>query len=260
MKGSGIRVALILAGFAVYYLSGLYGAQELFDILNGITPGPLPAYFIMSVVRCIPLILVMFYLHRSGNVSGASGLQGNFPVAVIVSLIATIPMWLGSSLLFRFDTEVTINRIVILVVFAPFFEEVVYRGFLFGQLFRFARMGFIPSVVISAILFAAGHLYQSSDPWTLTGVFITTLMGGALFAWIFAEWSYNLWVPVLLHLMMNLSWLLFSVSDNAMGGLWPNIFRGMTIALVILGTLYYKKRKGIRLTISRPVLWRNNQT
>ena len=43
----------------------------------------------------------------------------------------------------------------------------------------------------------------------------------------------------------------FSVSDNALGGVYSNVFRFMTIGLIIGLTVWYKKEKGMKLEINR---------
>jgi hypothetical protein len=54
---------------------------------------------------------------------------------------------------------------------------------------------------------------------------------------------------------MNLYWMLFSAGENAFGGLYANIFRVLTITLIILGTIRYKQRKGKPLIVRRDTLW-----
>jgi len=55
-------------------------------------------------------------------------------------------------------------------------------------------------------------------------------------------------------MLMNLAWELFSVSDNALGGIYSNVFRFLTIGLVIILTVLYKKRNGIKLTVNKKTL------
>ena len=143
------------------------------------------------------------------------------------------------------------------VIFAAFFEELYFRGVFFGQLFRYAKIGFIPSILLCALLFASGHLWQSSDLSVLVGIFATTFLGALFFAWTYIEWNNNLWVPIGLHLFMNLHWMLFSVGDNALGDAYANIFRAITIAFTIVGTLLYKKHNKAGLKITRNNLWIN---
>ncbi|HPR61515.1 MAG TPA: hypothetical protein PLF35_11245, partial [Prolixibacteraceae bacterium] len=69
----------------------------------------------------------------------------------------------------------------------------------------------------------------------------------AWFAWLYVEWENNLWVPIFLHIFMNFSWIFFEVGSNALGGVFINIFRAVTIALTILITILYHKKNGLKI-------------
>lgn len=83
-------------------------------------------------------------------------------------------------------------------------------------------------------------------------------MGAILFAWLYVEWNYNLWVPVFLHALMNLAWHTFEMDETALGGVLPNIFRGLTIASAILFTILYKKKNNYGLVITKDKLFIKN--
>ena len=42
-------------------------------------------------------------------------------------------------------------------------EETQYQGFLFGVLLKHTRWGFVPVVLVAALIFGAGHSYQGDD-------------------------------------------------------------------------------------------------
>lgn len=152
-------------------------------------------------------------------------------------------MYVGFSIIFNFNSDVSLNNILIDILSAGFFEELYFRGFLFRLPFRNTKLRFIFSVLFGAIYFDMLHLYQSNDLIKLFGIFLVTSLGGILFAWVYAEWNFNIWIPVFLHMLMNLAWELFFVSDNALGGIYSNVFRFSTLGLVILVTKSYKKIK-----------------
>ena len=66
--------------------------------------------------------------------------------------------------------------------------------------------------------------------------------------------EFNLWLPIALHLFINLFWDLFAVSGNALGGLNANVFRIATIALVVVGTVIYKI-KNAGLEVNKLTFW-----
>ena len=176
---------------------------------------------------------------------------------MLVAFIAAAPMLVGYALFFNFNTQLTLTQILTGAVFAAFFEELYYRGILFGQLFRYTKLGFIPAIAVGAVLFAVVHLWQSQDPAVLIGVFFATFFGAILFAWLYAEWHNNLWVPIGLHFFMNLWWMVFNVADTAAGNNMANLFRVITIAVAIIGTIVYKRRKRLPLAVNRNTLLLN---
>lgn len=81
-----------------------------------------------------------------------------------------------------------------------------------------------------------------------------TFSGAIFFAWLFVEWNFNLWVPILTHTLMNLSWNIFQVDNSALGDMKANIFRGLTILIAIIFTILYKKNRNEKLSINRQTL------
>jgi uncharacterized protein len=164
-------------------------------------------------------------------------------------------MLVGYALKFSLNKELSFNTIIINTISSAFFEEIIYRAFLFGQLYRFTRLGFLPSVFLGSLLFGAAHLYQSTDINELVGIFSITLLGSVLFSWIYAEWEFNLWTAIFLHCLMNLYWLIFDVDVSALGSTYANIFRFSTVFLAIIGTFLYKEKKKIPFEITRRTWW-----
>lgn len=199
----------------------------------------------------IPLIIGTAIIHKFKNICQSVGLNKSFLQGLVVAFLGTLPMLIGFLFLFKFNENLSIRWLIWGAVVAGFFEELIFRGILFGQIFRYTKIGFIPTIVIGATLFALGHLYQSQDFGTIIGIFLTTFLGSVLFAWLFAEWNYNLWVSVFLHFFMNLYWILFAVSDNAFGNLSANICRFASIICIITLTLVYKRKRNLTLEINK---------
>lgn len=217
------------------------------EVINHVGLSHNIAYSIVGIPIFIGTLLISKKSHFFENL----GLNRNIWQAFAFAAVCTLPSFVGFSLFFDLNTEINLNRILVTVVAAAFFEELYFRGFLYGQLFRHTAIGFIASVLLGALLFGLIHLYQSNDAGELVGIFLITFLGAVLFAWAYTEWNYNLWVPIMLHLLMNLAWELFNVSDNALGGVYSNVFRTVTIALIIGLTILYKKRKGLPLEVNK---------
>ncbi|MEM7662389.1 MAG: CPBP family intramembrane glutamic endopeptidase [Pseudomonadota bacterium] len=201
----------------------------------------------------IPLVLAGILVGWK-NAPDALGLSSNPLTGFIVAVASTSVMLLAIAVTSDFvvpdNFVITVSRGAIL---PGIFEEIFYRAFLFGFLFRFAKWGFLPAALVGAIVFGAGHLYQSGDPTEATAIFTITALGALWFAWLYVEWGYNVWVPAAMHLLMNLWWELFAVSDSALGPMSANVSRIGVIVLSILITVWFAKRHGGRRI--KGVIW-----
>lgn len=217
------------------------------------------SYLLAYVVVSLPIVLGASVINEFKRCQTTLGLNRSVFRGALFPLICTLPMFAGYACCFSFNRHLTGDQVLMTGVAAAFFEEFIFRGFLFGQLFRYTKLGFVPSVLMGSLFFASMHLYQSNDPGVLVGIFATTFLGAVLFSWLFTEWNYNLWVSIFLHFFMNFAWMLFDVSDHAFGGVYANVFRMMTILLAIVLTLIYKRKNGLPLVINRETLWIKHQ-
>ena len=208
--------------------------------------------------QIVPIIIAIGILYRFNNILTVLCLDKNVLYGFIFSLLTVSPMLISSVVIGEIDNELSILQLLRKTLFAGFFEEVLFRGFLFGILFRKLGWGFIPASAIGAIIFGFGHLYQGTSVPEMIGIFSVTFVGSAWFAWLFIEWDENLWIPIFLHVLMNLSWTLFNVSDNALGDIYVNVFRAITIAITVFATIRFAKKRGGFL-INKGNLFRNIQ-
>ena len=196
----------------------------------------------------IPVVLAVLALNRFKfkSILTELGLVSNFKKGVVFAFLSTLPMLIGYAFLARFklSTEMSFLPVLRQAILSGVMEEILFRGFLFGLLFRRAGWGFIPAVAINALFFATGHLYQSSDLAVSLGIFFLTLFGGSWFAWLYIEWDECLWLPIGLHFFMNLWWGVFSIDATALGGIAANILRVLTIIITIVVTVKRRKNMG----------------
>ncbi len=94
------------------------------------------------------------------------------------------------------------TSVLIAVLLAPFVEEVLFRGLVFGCLKEKSR---VVAYAVSALLFALSYVltFALSD-WTLARVALLAqyLVPGLVFAWAFDR-SGTLWASILLHAAVN---------------------------------------------------------
>lgn len=248
-----IRILIIVLSFATYYfLSSNFKYIKI--ELDTITKQGLISYILTYFIIGIPIFIGTFLLDKTTNILKSLGLSESIFTALWTSILFTLPMFIGGLFFFKFNPNIDFQNLIAGTLIAGFMEELYFRGFLFGQIFKKTNLGFIPSILFGALLFAFGHLYQSQDINELIGIFIVTFSGAIFFAWLYVEWKYNLWVSILTHTLMNLSWNLFNVADSALGDLTANIFRALTIIIAIVFTVIYKNRKGENLIVNKKTL------
>jgi len=210
-----------------------------------------------------PILLAAIFFGWRKSLA-ALGLNGNILTAFTFGLAGTGVLLIGFFLTANFsppapgDYKTFDYQIIRGAVLAASMEELFYRAFLFGFLFRFAGWGFAPAALIGAAFFGVGHLYQGDNAMQALAIFAITGLGAVWFAWLYVEWRYNLWVPIAFHLLMNLYWSLFNVSETALGSTTANVLRFVVILLSIVGTVIYARYRGGRIIKGRTWIWRGH--
>ncbi|HLV45704.1 MAG TPA: type II CAAX endopeptidase family protein [Flavobacterium sp.] len=244
---------IVVLSFAIYYfLFANFKSAKVW--LDSITQQGLVSYILTYFIIGIPVFIGTFLINSSSNIFKSLGLSSNIFTAIWISILFSLPMFIGGLFFFKFNPNIHFENLIAGTLIAGFMEELYFRGFLFGQVFKKTSLGFIPSIFFGALIFAFGHLYQSQNISELIGIFILTFLGAVFFAWLYVEWNYNLWVPVFTHTLMNLSWSLFEVDSSALGDVKANIFRGLTIAIAIIFTIVYKRKKSEKLIVNKQTL------
>lgn len=201
-------------------------------------------YILTNLVICLPIFIVLLLLHKPKDFFSQLGLDGNILTGMIFALISTLPLFIAFPIIGKFNNELTFEHFLRTDALAALFEEVIFRGFIFGQFFRYSKIGFAWAVLIPALLFGSLHLYQGNDLMSSLMAFGVTFIGGIYFSWIYWKWNFNLWCPIGLHFFMNLSWILFTVEGNtvAEGSVISNVFRIISIVVAIVITIVYSRR------------------
>lgn len=244
-----IAVALALRQAAPYAFGHL---REYGPIIGeiGFQTGIVLWYFIPVV-----LVLSLFYGFRAWP--SELGLDRSMTRGWALAFVCTLPMLVTFAVAGSFAEELGVGLALLYALRAGFVEEVFYRGFIFGQLFRRAGWGFILAGVANAVVFASAHLYQASDLWSAVGVFAITFAAALWFAWLYIEWDENLWFPIGLHVLMNFYWDVFGIGGGVLGSGMSNGARAATIALSIYLTLRMVRKRGYS-RIRRGNLWKND--
>lgn len=88
------------------------------------------------------------------------------------------------------------------VLLVPITEETLFRGLIFGTLYRKnAALGYIVSVILFAAVHVLGYI-GSQDHYSLLISFIQYLPAGLALCWSYAR-SETIWTPILIHAAVN---------------------------------------------------------
>lgn len=205
---------------------------------------------VMRYLICgVPMLGFLFCLHKKSDILNSLGLNGNVLKGLGFAALCCAPMLIGMPIIGSFNSNLTFDWFLRMVVIAAVFEEIVYRGFMFGQLFRYGKIGFIWAILLPAIFFGIGHLYQGDTLVESLMAFGVTALGALYFSWVYVECNYNLWVSIGLHMFMNFSWIVFPVEGNetSVGAFVPNILRVASIALTVILIIIYKKKSSSKV-------------
>ncbi len=245
MKKTGVAVVILVVFVVadwlqeILYLSAAY--RSLYQ--------EYPFYFPESLKSLlqIGLVIAAVSLLRRVGPEGALrelGLLHPLRVGFLFALVACLPLWVVFAIINPLAESFPVAEVFYLSVLSPLAEEVVYRGFAFGQLRRLAGWGFWPAALLPAAVFGWGHAEGSGDIGTGLAIFLITGIGSVLAAWFYERWGFNLWVPFFLHCLMNLAWNVFAVGESAFAGWLPTVLQVSTLGLAAVLTIYGAKRFG----------------
>lgn len=169
------------------------------------------------------------------------GLRGSILTGMVVGFLATTPMLILPLLGGHIAEELIAVDLLFYCGNWPLAEEVLFRGYAFRQLHRRAGWNLWLAAIVTGVVFGACHLFNASVRQLPLGDQFGTIalisVGGILYAWVFARWDDNLWVPFAVHGLMNLWWNVFELADNPLGNWGPNIMRALTVVLLIALTI-----------------------
>ena len=243
---------------ATVVIAVLIAATYVHDLLNAFSfyrelHGTRPWYLVESIDKLAVLILccgVLLVLHPHGWKGLISDLRLNAsPLAAFgFAFTASIPMILGFALTRKVGPDLNVPNLLFLALFSPFVEEVHVRGFGFWQLRNLLKWPFWLAMLPQAALSGLGHIEKGADLIQVLGIFLLIFAGAVVFSWLMDQW-HSLWIPFFLHVLMNLWWEVFSVSNTVLGGWFPFALQQLTVLLAI-GITLYLKRAG-KLPVSR---------
>ena len=191
--------------------------------------------------------------------ASALGLDGSVWIAAKVGLISTALLPITYAVIAPLSSDNILQEIVGGAIFPGIGEEILWRGMLFGLLFRFAGWGFLPAALIGATVFGIAHFSQGNSVVEILGIFGITAIAAIWWSWMYIEWDNNIWVPVWLHILMNGYFAIFDVAAGVLGS-WSFFFiRAVVVLISIWLTLRHIKARGHFKVTRNDWLWRRSR-
>ncbi|MFN8456831.1 MAG: CPBP family intramembrane glutamic endopeptidase [Anaerolineae bacterium] len=165
--------------------------------------------------------------------------------AAIVALLISLPMWLflpllawlkGTPIQLQPDWPVLLLGVILVNGIT---EEVIHRGFVFGHLQR--EHSFIRAATLSALLFAAQHLYLIfSIGWTagLASVLLAALLTFPL-AYSYRRGGNSLGGPAILHTSSNAPMIILALSPGFAASVLV-LYMGVVLISIYLVFIVYQ--------------------
>lgn len=235
-------IIIFILGFTIYYFFDLLYFKSIQFFFKDLFRSKAVAHVLAYSATLIPLILTLKSLFPRKTIINLFSLDQSIIRGFSLAFIGTLPMLLGYIVHFRIVRAINMESLFINTLSSAFFEEIIFRAFLIGTLYRLTRLGFLSSILFGSLLFAQIHLYQSQNMLELIEIFTITFLGSVFFAWVYFEQNFNLWPSIFLHFFMNLYWEIFNISENVSGNLFGNLYKFISIFLIIGMVIYYKKK------------------
>lgn len=232
-------LAVELAWCNVWRITSLLGFKSHTDLNSQAKD------FLMVIVVMVILSIVI----KPKDILSFLGLKSNIIKGLTVAIVSVLPLYVVFPLIGSINQDLSFALLARQCFLPGFIEDFIWRAFMFGLFFRYAKAGFLWATLLPAVLFGILHIYQGHDFISSLAALGVTFLGALYFSWMYAAWNFNLWVSICLHLLMNAAWVIFVVTGTevAAGGLTSNIVRIISIALAIAITIYYHKKKGEKM-------------
>ena len=241
-KAARILYSILASVIIILFWRNIGFVTALFDVPGNSILGLSIKALLLTLVALILTTVVI----KPKELFSFLGLSGNILKGFGIALLCVLPLYLMFPFFGNINTELTCSVIYDRAILTGFKEELVFRALMFGLLFRYAKTGFFWAAILPALYFGSVHLYQGHDVLSALADFGVTFIGALYFSWIYVEWNFNLWIPAGLHILMNGAWFVFTMegTEVAAGGVISNIARMISIALAVVITVYYHKKKG----------------
>ena len=224
---SGEKIAGTIL-FAVYLVVLPFVTEPLFRLIGKLLDTTI-SETVQSIIYYYGLFAVTLIVFHKFIGRTSRNFADNLGVACRNMLLGLIALYGLNELVYRLSAVVIANRtnlndttisaqiqdaprvtLLIIIFLAPFIEEVLFRGLVFGNLKSKSR---VVAYLVSCLLFALMHVWQFAvvqQDMTYFLLMVQYLVPGAVLAWAY-ESSGTLWASIGLHAAANAlsAWTMF---------------------------------------------------
>lgn len=258
VQSNSLRIVLVIAVSLLYFNGGQTGLfLSVRDFFLHYFPS-LVSDALTYLVRLAPVLAVLWFMHGCRGFWNSVGLNRGFVKGILLAFLFTFPMFIGKGIIGHSLPEYLSWYIVLGVIASGVFNEFFYRGFTFGQLFRYCGLGFFPSVLISVFPIGLSSYLYGNDLLLSLGVYVNVVLVALFYGWVYIEWNYNLWITIGLNIFMAGTSMLSAGGILTEGALWSNVSYFLTLVLVVGYTVYYKYKHNMPYFITPKNMWINH--
>ena len=206
-----------------------------------------PIYMTVGSALVVTIVIVALRWLGAGSLRAAIQELGHFVKpwrGFVVGLCSAAPMYVGFALTMPLAKNWSLWGIFSLFALAwgSVAEEIVFRAFGVGTLWERCHAPLWLALLLPAMVFGAWHVGEGSGWSSNLALFGLTGTAGWIWGWMYLRWQRNVWVTASLHAAMDLTWALFNVSKNALGGWFPFALQLGTIVIAVLATIKLTSR------------------
>ena len=122
-----LKISLItLAAFTLHYFIDDAYFKTIRTSIDDLIDQRGISHIIAYIIVGIPIFVAVLLMHRKYGFFSNLGLNKNLIKALVFAMVCTLPMFIGFALMFELNKNVTLNRILVAILAAAFFEEPLF--------------------------------------------------------------------------------------------------------------------------------------
>lgn len=269
MKNINRTSWIVFISFFLYMLIESYYFNKFYNNLNENINYPILSYLIVYMIVGLPIFIGVSQLANKEHFFDNIGIKGNFKEGFLFGLLTTLPMIIAYSVYFPANREFSFNNFFHLMI-SVFFYEVFFRGFFFQQIYNNTKLGFLAIALSNLVIIITVRLlsYQWNSFTSyedlllilfldIINILTFSFLEISFFAWLYAEWNFNLWIVIFARFFTDLSGKVFILTENisTYTVIYKISFSIISFFIMIIFTYLHHSKKNIPFEINKKNIW-----